>query len=423
MLSTGRHNILKPVLDAIGTSIILLELDKNDWKIVSFNDSFCQQFVFDPHTTAGLVLTSFLSPYIQEPLFKLLEQTITTKQTAEIEQVIDSYGKIMWYRIIAKPIMNGMVVNRILLTMIDMTTSVTLKNELDLNNKRLQSLMDNSYDGIISVDTMRNITFINKSAMKMFLIDESYIGRSLNELIPSQYHDKHDQYVSSFSESPITNRPMFRRKPVVGLRSDGVEVPIEISISKNNVGGKQELTATIRDLTEQTRLIAELSQAASLDNLTQLPNRRTINEFFTTEISRAKRYDSTFSVLILDIDSFKVVNDTHGHSCGDYVLRELSNKLTNIKRDVDLVGRWGGEEFMVILPKTDKEGAMSYGERVRSVIEHLTLEFEGVVLSITVSIGITTWEDKFDTQLGMIKRADHALYKSKSEGKNKITFV
>ncbi len=152
------------------------------------------------------------------------------------------------------------------------------------------------------------------------------------------------------------------------------------------------------------------------DGLTQLNNRLRLDEVLRYEFERVKKYDGTFSIMLLDIDHFKKVNDTYGHLAGDEVLKKMADVLKKNFREIDIPGRWGGEEFLVILPQLDRLRACRIAERVRVEIE--TKEFPGVD-SITCSFGVAGYRAG-DTIKNLIKKADDALYKAKAGGRNRV---
>lgn len=152
------------------------------------------------------------------------------------------------------------------------------------------------------------------------------------------------------------------------------------------------------------------------DYLTKLYNRREIESVIETEITRADRYSTNFSIVFIDIDKFKNINDTFGHNVGDDVLVELSKILKLKSRKTDTVGRWGGEEFIIVCSETDIDGAFDFANNLRETIEnHKFL----TVKQITISCGISQYE-KTDTLSSVIAKAAGALYQAKETGRNKV---
>lgn len=162
----------------------------------------------------------------------------------------------------------------------------------------------------------------------------------------------------------------------------------------------------------------ELEKLAITDKLTKLYNRHKIDEVLLAEKNRAVRYGSSFGVLMLDVDHFKRINDTYGHHIGDQVLQNLAEILQNNSRNTDTIGRWGGEEFLVVLPEITKEALIHYAEILRAKVEEQTMDEEH---KVTVSIGVSIYkpEESIETT---VSRADDALYSAKTTGRNRVVF-
>jgi diguanylate cyclase (GGDEF)-like protein len=163
----------------------------------------------------------------------------------------------------------------------------------------------------------------------------------------------------------------------------------------------------------------ELEKIAITDPLTKLYNRRKTDEVMQCELDKAKRYKNAFSVILIDIDHFKKINDTYGHQRGDVVLQTLSQLLLESVRSVDVVGRWGGEEFIIITMLPDEDKLMQFSEKLRQKIEFFSFEEVG---SLTVSLGISIYEEN-DTEKSLIERVDKALYDAKNSGRNCVKLI
>ena len=164
-----------------------------------------------------------------------------------------------------------------------------------------------------------------------------------------------------------------------------------------------------------------LRKLARRDSLTELLNRRTFDDALSTEILRAGRFDHELSLLIIDIDHFKAVNDDHGHLAGDAVLQGLSDRLRAVSRSVDSVYRYGGEEFVFILPETGLEGATEFAERIRRVVRERPFELpDGHTREVTVSVGVVTMPQHGDNASTLIAAADAALYAAKRGGRDQV---
>lgn len=164
----------------------------------------------------------------------------------------------------------------------------------------------------------------------------------------------------------------------------------------------------------------KLSDFAYKDPLTEVGNRHYFDMVLQHEIKRHKRLSSAFSIIIMDIDNFKQINDTYGHHVGDLILKNLAKKLKNRIREIDHIIRFGGEEFLILLPHTDKKDAHILATRLKDIIENSIFIADGVKLRITVSMGISQFNPSHDSDINLaIKMADEALYKAKKDGKNR----
>jgi two-component system cell cycle response regulator len=170
----------------------------------------------------------------------------------------------------------------------------------------------------------------------------------------------------------------------------------------------------------ELKVFEEANHFSKCDSLTGLYNRGYFEESLSGEISRSRRYDTEFSILLLDLDDFKQVNDTMGHLAGDFVLKKVSNLIINEKREEDVVARYGGEELVVILPETNKVNTIIKAERIRKKIQDMSLVFDGKQINVSVSGGIATFPQDAVEANKLIHCADQALYRAKGEGKNRI---
>jgi diguanylate cyclase (GGDEF)-like protein/PAS domain S-box-containing protein len=342
----------------------------------------------------------------------------------ELEQAYDlKDGGTHWWRLSLKPFRHtegGDAVLEILITGLDITPKMELTHQLQISTSRFRSVVDAAYDAIITIDQEHNITLFNRAAENLFGYDSSeMIGQPLLQLIPGPYRNKHDSYVHQFARSPVNSRQMNERNRIHGLHRDGSLLPVEIAISKINVDGLLEFTAIIRDIADQVRLMDLLQKQAVTDQLTGLPNRRE----FLDVMDNCLGSNEVLSVLMLDIDHFKIVNDTYGHDAGDEVLSVLAKVGTAVTNKVGVFARWGGEEFVVALPHTSLEQAQAIAEQLRLTIANQDFKHEwhtGHPIAFTVSIGAATRAAGEIETAAILKRADEALYKAKEGGRNRV---
>ncbi len=302
----------------------------------------------------------------------------------------------------------------------------------------LNFIVDRAHMGIFVVNQKREILLWNQfmeihSERKA----DTVIGRNLFEAfpeLPKKWLDRKIENIfilKNFSFTSWEQRPyLFKfahNRPVTGgvdcMRQDCTLMPI-----KDSCGEVQYVCFTLFDVTDtsiyQSKLeetTEKLRELSNRDGLTQLFNRRYVEEALGKEFNRARRYHSKLSVILTDIDFFKKVNDVHGHLAGDEVLREISRRLASGLRGADTLGRYGGEEFLVVLPETDTQGAYVLAERLRKTVQAKPIEIEGASLIINISLGITELRESTAAYAQLIAEADLALYQSKENGRNCVT--
>ena len=171
---------------------------------------------------------------------------------------------------------------------------------------------------------------------------------------------------------------------------------------------------------EAKRLMEHLRESSLRDAMTGLYNRRFLEEYVTTLVATSQRRQSTFAVLMLDLDYFKQVNDTFGHEAGDKVIKTLADLLLKSVRGSDMVVRYGGEEFLIVLQDTNMETALAVADKIRCRVEETKIPLTGTILQKTISIGVASFPADSDTFWQVVKFADVALYEAKKQGRNRV---
>jgi diguanylate cyclase (GGDEF)-like protein len=218
----------------------------------------------------------------------------------------------------------------------------------------------------------------------------------------------------------LRQQPLYTSLPIIFLSTEDDRIK---QLSALNIGGDDFLTKPIlpQHLVSAVRSRAKRSGILSAfmirDSLTELLNHTTTLQQVAAELKRAEQESQALSLVILDIDHFKSINDTYGHPMGDYVLRKLAESLVSQLRKSDIVGRYGGDEFALILPKTNKEVSFQLCNRIREHFSRLNFKAEGVDFPVTFSMGISTFSDNQDVA-SLIDEADKALYQAKEQGRN-----
>jgi len=212
------------------------------------------------------------------------------------------------------------------------------------------------------------------------------------------------------------------RTQILNYTKSGQPLWMDINIVPifNEQGKLAYFAAIERDLTEHKMLQSRLEILASTDALTGLPNRQAIMGKATKEFSRAKRYNRALSLVMIDVDHFKSINDNYGHATGDHVLTNVGHILGDSLRDSDILARIGGEEFVLLLPDTPKSNAEHVAERMRAQLASTTIKHEAQELNITASFGVAAICEEDDTLEQMLGRADVAMYEAKNNGRNQV---
>ncbi len=176
----------------------------------------------------------------------------------------------------------------------------------------------------------------------------------------------------------------------------------------------------VHDVTEAAIYERTLLESNMRDSLTGVYNRRHFEDRLRQEFKRCTRGSGVFSLIMLDIDHFKVVNDTYGHQCGDFILKSITSTMTATIRDTDVFARYGGEEFACLLPETGIEGAVHVAEGFRRAVRDQTFDFQGNPIKVTISLGAARLTERMATPEGLLQKADDALYEAKGAGRDRV---
>ena len=279
-------------------------------------------------------------------------------------------------------------------------------------------MIENSPDYIIKVNLTGHYTYVNPAFCKLYGISaENLLGRHYSVDVVEEDKEMVEQFFKKLFIPPHTVSFTHKEHTVNGIR----RLEWKGSSIVNVKGELIEFIGIARDVTEHLELIDKLTQQADHDHLTGLANRRFLIRQANLELERAKRYQYHFSVFMLDIDHFKSINDEHGHSAGDLVLKQLSDLMKAILRESDFISRFGGEEFAVLLPESDLEAAILIADRLRLAVQNYCFKLHDEhLISLTISIGIAcAKEAEYDFDR-LIRKSDERLYQAKFQGRNQI---
>ncbi|WP_036307529.1 diguanylate cyclase domain-containing protein [Methylophilus sp. 5] len=291
----------------------------------------------------------------------------------------------------------------------------------------LRTILDNANDAYVCMDADGIVKAWNKQAEHIFgWADEEAIGRKLDKLIiPNELQQAHQAGMRRFALEKQSDM-MGKRIELEAIRKDGVRIPIELQVNVLEINEQMLFTSFLRDITDRKQLESLLKNEARNDPLTGLPNRRKLEEILPVAVQRARANQTMLSILFVDLDGFKLINDTYGHNVGDMLLREVANRIDKSTRQSDTVARYAGDEFIIVLEGVSQVADTS---RIAEKILHAISEpfhFNQITLNMTVSIGIACYDSdssKETQPAELIRQADKAMYTAKRNGKNGVFMV
>ncbi|HTN94491.1 MAG TPA: diguanylate cyclase [Gallionella sp.] len=288
----------------------------------------------------------------------------------------------------------------------------TAKENLLESERRFRILAAGAFEGI-AITSQSKFLDVNGQLTQMLGYERSeMIGQPISKFIVPEDQDRVMANIRNGIESNLEHGM---------LRKDGSRVTVESHGQTMVQGGMPIRLTAIRDITERKLFEAELKRQARIDHLTGVSNRGYFMDQAELELSRAIRYGKPLSLYMLDIDFFKKINDSYGHKIGDLVLIKLAEVCRQTLREVDIIGRIGGEEFVILLPETDLDEATEVADRLRMSIANSKVPLEnGLPLHFTVSIGVTSLVSRDDNLDVLLNHADKALYQAKDQGRNRI---
>ena len=297
-----------------------------------------------------------------------------------------------------------------------------------MNDTFYRNLLDNLMDGVYFVDTDRKITYWNKGA-------ERITGYSPDEVVGSHCFDNLLNHVDYSGRQLCQGKcPLaetiedgtLRKEDLFLQHKNGERIPVSVRIAPIKADG--QIIGAVESFSDNSAKVAALQRVEHLmqenltDPLTGIGNRRYAEITLQNRFDEISRYNWRFGLLFFDIDHFKQVNDDYGHAAGDCVLKAVADDLARNIRSFDFVGRWGGEEFIILLVNIDSRDILiETADRFRMLVESSHIAIQDKRIQVTVSVGVTI-SHKDDTIDSLLNRADNLMYESKRNGRNRITF-
>ncbi|NVK18648.1 MAG: PAS domain-containing protein [Methylocystaceae bacterium] len=352
------------------------------------------------------------------------QEVFESKQKIDrMEMSVDQKTKEKFYYWSVKvPLMNANgEIHSLLGISTDVTEQKRLEKALRRNEAQLTTILDNLKAHVYIKDINYCYTYVNADMC-------SYLGKTKEEIegksdseifgkkIAKRFHQS-DQQVFTYRENCSSIEKSRHYQTGKKRYFWSVKVPLI-----NDLGNTYALLGISTDVTEQKRLEKELRELASTDVLTGVNNRRHFIELFERDLKQAKRYKTSLALIMLDIDHFKNINDSFGHSVGDDAIKTMTRLCQESLRDTDVIGRIGGEEFAILLPQTDITGAWQIAQRIRQATENSCFDTTTGqnICNFTASFGVTELKPDDTSPDDLLKRADIALYDAKSQGRNRV---
>ena len=291
-----------------------------------------------------------------------------------------------------------------------------------------RNLLDNLMDGVYFVDPSRKITYWNKGAERITgFTSAEVVGRHCQDNLLNHVDYSGNQLCQEkcpLAETIEDGR--LRREDLFLQHKNGERIPVSVRIAPLEENGK--IVGAVESFIDNSAKVSALQRVEHLmkenltDPLTKIGNRRYAEITLQNRFDEISRYNWRFGLLFFDIDHFKQVNDEHGHAAGDAVLKAVAENLARNIRSFDFVGRWGGEEFVILLVNVDSRDILiETADRFRMLVESSRITYEQKNIQVTVSVGVTISKND-DTVDSLLNRADTLMYVSKRNGRNRVTF-
>lgn len=412
---------LRQMLDYLGIAAFVIDVvSADEYRLAAINARHEQLTGMKNDDVAGRSVDELLSPEMVVEVKANYRRCVESKAATDYQETLDfPIGRTFWHTSLVPFFDQTGGVTRLLGTAYEISDQVRRELEVRYQSTVMSAYLDESPDGIVVVDANNRIKTWNRRFLEIWHIPEAVMGardgdaalQAVSEQLedPGSFAQRVKELYSSLDEEERGVSIQMKDGRILERYSRGLHGP------EGHYWGRIWF---YRDVTELHRMTEALLHMARTDPLTGIANRRVLMEELGEEYNRARRYGHHLSVLMLDLDHFKQVNDRHGHATGDTVLREFVRIVTPEIRASDCFARMGGEEFSVLLPESSLGSARQLAVRLCRAVAAVTFNSPQGAFGVTVSIGVAVLGDSDSSPEHLINRADRCLYAAKSEGRN-----
>ncbi len=414
---------LRRFIDNLGVAAFVIDVvSENEFVLAAINASHEQATGMKHVEVAGRSIDELLDAVSAATVKDNYRRCVLSRASTDYQEMLEFPVGQTWWRTTLVPFIDRSGrVTRLLGTAYEISGSVHQELEVMYQSTVMSVYLDESPDGILVVDSQNRIKTWNRRFRELWDIPEHIMekndGQAALEAVSGQVEDP-EAFVRRIDE-------LYRRldEEESGVRIQMKDGRVLKRYSRGLHGPQGDYWGRIwfyRDVTEQERMNEELLRMSRSDPLTGAANRRAFMEHLAEEFIRAKRYSHPLTVMMLDLDHFKQINDQYGHAAGDEALKGFVAAVTPELRSTDCLARMGGEEFALLLPETAMDAAHRLAERLRGAVAALSFNSENDTFSITVSIGLASLQETDSSPDHILNYADKALYVAKSEGRNRV---
>lgn len=392
-----------------------------DFKPLYADDTYARYFGYQSSQDI-LALSSLLElivPHEQQNAILAYEETMTGKARPGVRTYknVDNEGNELVVLTVDHVIdWQGQAAMQV--TLIDLSPQVEIQRQLLASEERYRALVDGSIQGILVHKNFKPL-FCNLAYAQMLGFADEHALMAQNSLLPFIASNHHLQAHKDNHKLLIGEKPSIKRE-AQSIRSDGSTVWLSLLSRPILWDGEQVVQVTAMDITEQQLLRQRLEHRANYDGLTNLLNRRAVMELLEKQFSHDRMYANSLCCVLIDFDNFKSINDQYGHHIGDEVLKLFAVSCKKSIRKSDFIGRWGGEEFVLVLPNTEIRQAVITAERICENVSKLRVKAENTSVGFSVSMGVSYLSFDIASVEQLLSAADKALYQAKYLGKNRV---